>query len=199
MTENFWQKFKKKKEENKNEFFDEVESELKRKFKREKSPDELMLQCKTDNNYWKQYRMSEYLDDDAVAMVLCKNIGCELMYCQALTFSKEAQLKNIETYGCEDQYNTWRNCYLKEKRKFNSLHKPNQWKEDGEIIPRYLKEQLKIQKETREKEIAVESSEKASKESSEVIQQRIQEQYGITIGEEKKMSYNDRRRFGDVK
>ncbi len=86
MTEDYWQKFRKNKLESQSGFAVEVESELKRRFKNEKSPQEMMLMCKTDNNFWKQYRMAETLDDDSVAMVMCKDQGCEMMYCQAFFY-----------------------------------------------------------------------------------------------------------------
>lgn len=169
MTEDYWQKFRKNKIESQSGFQVEVESELKRKFKNEKSPQEMMLLCKTDNNFWKQYRMSESLDDDSVAMVMCKDQGCEMMYCQALTFSKEARNKEIDTFGCSDQFNKYRECYIKEKRKFNSLVKEEDWRNDGKIIPEYLKKYLLIQKESSMKTTTNEIVEKSQNELLDMI------------------------------
>lgn len=169
MTEDYWQKFRKNKLESQSGFAVEVESELKRRFKNEKSPQEMMLMCKTDNNFWKQYRMAETLDDDSVAMVMCKDQGCEMMYCQALTFSKEARNKEIDTYGCADQFNTYRECYIKEKRKFNSLVKEEDWKSDGKIIPEYLKKYLEIQKENKLKTTTNEIVEKSQNELLDIL------------------------------
>ena len=84
MTEQWWKTYKANKDKTENKLFGVVESELKRKFKSEKTPDEMYSICKTDNNYWRHYRNSENLDPDAVSLVLCKEIGCDLMYCQAL-------------------------------------------------------------------------------------------------------------------
>ena len=84
MTEEWWKSFKKNKDKTENHLFGVVESELKKKFKRDKTPDEMYSMCKTDNNYWKHYRHSESLDPDSISLVLCKEIGCDLMYCQAL-------------------------------------------------------------------------------------------------------------------
>jgi len=93
MTEEWWRQYKKNKDKNENKFFSDVESELKRKFKNEKHPDEKYSMCKTDNNYWKHYRASENLDDEAVSLTLCKDVGCDLMYCQDLTFNPKTQDK----------------------------------------------------------------------------------------------------------
>lgn len=146
MTEEWWQKYKKNKDRNKNFLFDEVESEIKRKFKAEKSPDEMYSMCKTDNNYWKHFRSSENLDDETIGLVLCKTVGCDLMYCQALTFSKGANLKGIETFGCKEQFDSLRQCYITERRRFNSLFSEEQWRSDKGIIPEYLKKELEKQK-----------------------------------------------------
>lgn len=85
MTEEYWRKYKENKDKTENKLFGEVESELKRRFKSEKTPDEMYSLCKTDNNYWRHYRNSENLDPDSVSLVLCKDVGCDLMYCQALS------------------------------------------------------------------------------------------------------------------
>eukprot|EP00340_Litonotus_pictus_P001699 CAMPEP_0170515378 /NCGR_PEP_ID=MMETSP0209-20121228/1822_1 /TAXON_ID=665100 ORGANISM="Litonotus pictus, Strain P1" /NCGR_SAMPLE_ID=MMETSP0209 /ASSEMBLY_ACC=CAM_ASM_000301 /LENGTH=203 /DNA_ID=CAMNT_0010799835 /DNA_START=3 /DNA_END=614 /DNA_ORIENTATION=- len=173
MTEDYWQKFKKNKEATKNQLVEDVESELKRRFKAEKSPEEMLSMCKTDNNYWKQYRLSERLDDDSVATVMCKLAGCEMMYCQALTFGKQARNKEIETHGCTEQFNSFRECYLREKRKFNATVKERDWKEDGNVIPQYLKEQMLIQKEAESKRIVSEHSEKSRKEEAKIYEENV--------------------------
>lgn len=151
MTEEWWQKYKKNKEKTQNHLFNDVESELKRRFKAEKSPEEMFSMCKTDNNYWKHYRSSENLEEETIGVVLCKDIGCDLMYCQALTFSKQASTKNIETYGCTEQFNALRHCYLTEKRKFNSKFTEKEWMENRQIIPEYIKKELQLRKIDKEK------------------------------------------------
>ena len=147
MTEDFWRKFKSNKEKSENKLFTEIESELKRKFKREKNPQEMYSMCKTDNNFWKHYRWSENLDPDAVSLVLCKDVGCELMYCQALTMQGKDEM-----YGCVEQYQNFRNCYIQEKRKFNAAFNENEWLLNREIIPEYIDNQIKINKDLKEKE-----------------------------------------------
>lgn len=146
MTEDFWQKFKRKKDRNSNYLFDTVESELKRKFKAEKTPEEMYSMCKTDNNYWKHFRLSKNLDIETVGLVLCKNVGCDLMYCQALTFNNNANSRQLETYGCKEQFDALRECYISEKEKFSNRYKEEEWREDSSIIPNYLKEQLETRK-----------------------------------------------------
>lgn len=142
MTEEWWRKYNENKKKNTNPLYSNIESDIKRKFKNEKSPEEMYSMCMTDNNYWKHYRWSENLDPDSISLVLCKDYGCDLMYCQVLSMDP----KN-EMYGCEDQMNTFRQCYVQEKRKFNSLHKEEEWLKDKNLIPEYIDNQLKILKE----------------------------------------------------
>lgn len=148
MTEEWWRQYKHNKDKNENKLFGMVESELKRKFKNERSPEELYSMCKTDNNYWKHYRASQNLDPDSISTVLCKDVGCDLMYCQVLTNKNK---DNIQLYGCSEQYNNFRDCYLKEKRKFNALHTEEEWLSNREIIPQYIEKQLLIMKEQKER------------------------------------------------
>ncbi len=147
MTEDFWRKYKDNKTKSENKLFTDIESDLKRKFKSEKKPEEMYSMCRTDNNYWKHYRWSPNLDPDAVSLVLCKDVGCDLMYCQALTLQGKDDM-----YGCVEQYQNFRDCYIKEKRRFNATHKDNEWLVDRNVIPEYIEKQLQIQKEQKEKE-----------------------------------------------
>jgi hypothetical protein len=147
MTEDFWRKFKDNKQKSENKLFNDIESELKRRFKSEKSPEEMYSICRTDNNYWKHYRWSQNLDPDAVSLVLCKDVGCDLTYCQA----KTAQGKD-EMYGCVEQYHNFRDCYIQEKRKFNAAHKEDEWLTNRNLIPEYIDQQLIILKQQKEKE-----------------------------------------------
>jgi hypothetical protein len=49
MTEEWWRRYKQNKDKNENKIFSSVESELKRRFKNERSPEELYSMYKTDN------------------------------------------------------------------------------------------------------------------------------------------------------
>ena len=148
MTEEWWRKYKDNKKQTENKIFGHVESELKRRFKSEKTPDDMYSICKTDNNYWKHYRASENLDTDAVSLVLCKDTGCDLMYCQALTMKMD-NTQNL--YGCTEQYHKFRECYVREKRRFNASYSEEDWLKDRNIIPNYIEKQLLLLKEQKER------------------------------------------------
>ena len=51
---------------------------------KEKHPDELYAICRTDNNFWRHYRASTKLTIDELSMMICKEVGCDLSYCQLL-------------------------------------------------------------------------------------------------------------------
>jgi hypothetical protein len=146
MTEEWWRRYKDNKTKSENKLFTELESDLKKKFKNEKQPDDMFTICKTDNNYWRHYRWSENLDPDSVSLVLCRDYGCDLMYCQALTHQGKDK-----TYGCVEQYNVFRDCYVKEKRKFSSIHSDNEWLSNKTLIPEYIDKQLALMKEQKER------------------------------------------------
>lgn len=146
MTEDWWRRFKDNKSKSENKLFTELESDIKRRFKSEKKPDDMFAVCKTDNNYWRHYRASENLDPDAVSLVLCRDYGCDLMYCQALTHQGRDK-----TYGCVEQYGAFRDCYVQEKRKFNAKHSENEWLSNKTLIPEYIDNQLAIMKEQKER------------------------------------------------
>jgi hypothetical protein len=147
MTEEWWRQYKDNKQKSENKIFTDIESELKRRFKSEKKPEEMYSMCLTDNNYWKHYRWSENLDPDAVSLVLCKDVGCDLMYCQALTMQGKDEM-----YGCVEQYQNFRDCYIKEKRKFFGKNKESDWLLNRNLIPEYIDQELTIRKEQKEKD-----------------------------------------------
>ena len=48
---------------------------------KDKHPDELYSICKTDNNYLRHFRASPQLKIDDLAMLICRDVGCDLQYC----------------------------------------------------------------------------------------------------------------------
>ena len=56
--------------------------------------------CKTENNYWRHYRSSTKLGIDELAMMICRDVGCDLSYCQTL-FAKPKEpgqrIKNCDS------------------------------------------------------------------------------------------------------
>ena len=62
---------------------------------KEKHPDELYAICRTDNNYWRHYRASTKLSIDELSMMICKEVGCDLSYCQHLVHKPKTASQQI--------------------------------------------------------------------------------------------------------
>ncbi|CAI2381544.1 unnamed protein product [Moneuplotes crassus] len=145
MTEEYWRSYMKKKEiTDKNIFVTGVRDVLRQEAIKNKHPDELHGICKTDNNYWRHYRASTKLTIDELAMMICKDTGCDLAYCQ-MQMHKPKLGRKQAFRDCSNEFSDFRNCFLREKRLFKSLvSKEDQ--EDPNAIPNYL-EKVFLQKE----------------------------------------------------
>ena len=83
MTEDYWRSYMKTKEvRDSNKLFNGIQEALRQEIVKEKHPDELYAICRADNNYWRHYRASTKLTVDELAMMICKEDGCDLAYCQ---------------------------------------------------------------------------------------------------------------------
>ena len=85
MTEEFWQKWKSGRDERHgNQIWKGMERSMRDEAIKERHPDELYSICRTDNNYLRHYRASTKLSIDELSMFICRDVGCDLMYCQHL-------------------------------------------------------------------------------------------------------------------
>ena len=82
MTEEYWQKWKRGKDKaHPNMIWKVTEDVMRIKQIRDKHPDQNYAICRTDNNYWRHYRASTKLGIDELSMMICREVGCDLMYC----------------------------------------------------------------------------------------------------------------------
>jgi len=105
-----------------------------------KHPDELYAICRTDNNYWRHYRASTKLTIDELSMMICKEVGCDLSYCQHLIGKPKSSHQNIT--DCKPQYDSFRECVIREKRVFRNMVSEVDRK-DPKAIPNYLEKHFK--------------------------------------------------------
>lgn len=85
MTEEYWQKHMKGKAASQsNQFWNQMAQQQREEAIKHKHPDELYAICRADNNYWRHYRASTKLGIDELSMMICKEVGCDLSYCQHL-------------------------------------------------------------------------------------------------------------------
>ena len=102
---------------------------------KDKHPDELYAICRTDNNYWRHYRASTKLSIDELSMMICKEVGCDLSYCQHLVHKPKSMHQQID--NCTPQFNAFRDCVVREKKMFRSFMQGRDMK-DPQAIPDYL-------------------------------------------------------------
>eukprot|EP00347_Sterkiella_histriomuscorum_P009487 403341025 len=142
MTEEFWQSYKKKKDLTQtNTLFKGIADGIRQEQIRDKHPDELYAICRTDNNYWRHYRASPKLTIDELSMMICKEVGCDLSYCQNLMWKPKTPNQNIS--DCSDQYNSFRECVVREKKIFRSIVGSIDTKANPMAIPDYLEKHFK--------------------------------------------------------
>ena len=85
MTEEYWQDYKKKKDiQHANDLWNTLNNQRKVDRIRDMHPDQLYAICRADNPFMRHYRASPKLGIDELAMMICKDVGCDLSYCQNL-------------------------------------------------------------------------------------------------------------------
>ena len=151
MTEEYWASWKKKKDLTHSNHILRVMEDTQRIQKiRDQHPDQLYAICKTENNYWRHYRSSNKLGIDELAMMICRDVGCDLSYCQTLFAKPKDSSQRIQ--NCDRQFSDLRNCVVREKKVFRDLFGKIDTKENPEAIPEYLekhfaeKEKMKKQR-----------------------------------------------------
>ena len=92
MTEKFWQEEKKRKEDNpylSNKLWKQTWEDM-RSIKSDKHPKELYTECLKNSTFWHHYSASEKLSVEDLAMILCRDLGCEINYCSLLKKSYQS-------------------------------------------------------------------------------------------------------------
>eukprot|EP00357_Protocruzia_adherens_P029211 CAMPEP_0115045886 /NCGR_PEP_ID=MMETSP0216-20121206/48437_1 /TAXON_ID=223996 /ORGANISM="Protocruzia adherens, Strain Boccale" /LENGTH=176 /DNA_ID=CAMNT_0002428895 /DNA_START=11 /DNA_END=541 /DNA_ORIENTATION=- len=116
-TEKFWQKYKREVEdqklENTSSFWAQMKKDMDRIYgeKNQKYPQELYGICKADNNYWRHIRAQPDVDDDSLAVLLCKDTACDLQYCMSMQeYSAKRPYAGIRHNGCVTQMQQFNQC-----------------------------------------------------------------------------------------
>lgn len=139
MTENYWQQEKKRIEMNKGNIHPVLQQTYddKRALVPNKNFRELYYNCLQGALYLNQYAQSENISLDDMGMLICRDVGCELQYCQAsMSDPFEKPFEN-----CDQHYKLFSDCMSQEKRRY--LH-------DGQ--GRTMQEQIAFMLEKKRKE-----------------------------------------------
>lgn len=115
MTEEYWRRER----ENIKKNADNVNPILQQTFEDHKNPNpknfrELYTNCLKGALYLNQYAQSENISIDDMAMLICRDKGCELQYCQASMHDPyEKPFEN-----CDEHYKNFAGCMSAEKRRY---------------------------------------------------------------------------------
>ena len=82
-----------------------------------KHPKALYIECLKNDSHWRHYSASSKLSTDDLAMLVCKDVGCEINYCQGIKFS------NLESEAepdrdCNENITNFRSCMQMEARRY---------------------------------------------------------------------------------
>ena len=116
MTEKFWQQEKKNIDKNKDNINPILQQTMndKKSLIPSKHPKALFTDCLKGALYFRQWALSDDLNVDDMSLLICRDMGCELTYCQAtLSDPYERPFEN-----CNSQFKMFNDCILQEKRRY---------------------------------------------------------------------------------
>ena len=99
-------------------------------------------------------------------MMICREVGCDLSYCQNLMWKPKSASQRIT--DCTDEYNNFRSCIIREKKIFRSIIGEIDLKKNPGAITDYLEKHFK------EKEAKKKQRQMMGADSGEELRNRIQ-------------------------
>ena len=116
MTEKYWQQEKIKNNINKNNVHPIIQQTYKDKKALEPNKNfrELYYKCLQGALFLKQWGQSDNLTINDMGMLICRDIGCELQYCQASI----ADPNETPFNSCDEHFKRFTNCMTQEIRRY---------------------------------------------------------------------------------
>ena len=117
-TEEFWQQQKKIHESNKNNIHPLIQQtyEDMKELVPIRNAKALYVDCLQGALYLRQFALSESLSLEDMSMLICRDVGCELEYCQAsMTDPYERPYEN-----CDSQFRNLNSCITREQDRYIS-------------------------------------------------------------------------------
>ena len=74
----------------------------------DKHPKDLYTQCMADNSYWHHFVAGGGSSTEDVAMIICKDLGCELNYCGLIKKSVPSEWEGSS--DCSSEYKLFSDC-----------------------------------------------------------------------------------------
>jgi hypothetical protein len=115
-TENYWQQEKRRNELNKNNIHPIIKQTMEdnKAIQSLKNPKALYYDCLKGALYWRQWAQADDLSLEDGAMIICRDTGCELSYCQASLYDpNERPFEN-----CDYQFRQLNSCIAQEQKKY---------------------------------------------------------------------------------
>eukprot|EP00347_Sterkiella_histriomuscorum_P006526 403352429 len=178
MTEEFWQSQKKKHESNPvnvNPLLVQTEKDAK-SIASDKHPKALYAECLKQSTYWTHYAASPKLSIDDMAMMLCRDIGCEVNYCGLVKKSQPMEWEGSS--DCVDEIKNFSNCMTQERRRY-------QWQEIKPPMFDYI--QNRLEEKRKNKKFAnmftqqeLEAIEKLKQEDKQQLEEKRQKEKQLT-------------------
>ncbi len=115
-TEEYWKQEKKRndiRDGDVNLYFKLVEKDNK-DIRSPKHPKALYADCLKGALYWDQWAKSDDLNINDMSMMICRDIGCELSYCQMTM--RDPYERPFE--DCEQQFKQFNSCIAQEQRRY---------------------------------------------------------------------------------
>lgn len=82
----------------------------------DKHPKALYAECLKNSSFWHHYSASPKISVDDMAMIICRDVGCEVNYCHLL--KKSVPMEWEGSSDCSTEQQAFNNCMRTERRRF---------------------------------------------------------------------------------
>jgi len=79
---------------------------------RDKHPKALHSECLSNNQYWRHYASQPEIDTSEIAMIVCKDLGCDLNYCGLI--KKSLPMEWEGSSDCSQELKIFNTCMKRE-------------------------------------------------------------------------------------
>ena len=135
MTEDFWQQEKKKQDGNafnSNLIWKTTMKDVK-DLASDKHPKALYAECLKNTSFWHHYAASPKVSIDDMAMMVCRDLGCEINYCGLIKKSYVTEWEGSS--DCTQEIKAFNDCLTQERRRFS-------WMQEKPAIYDYIQERV---------------------------------------------------------
>ena len=85
----------------------------------DKHPKALYAECLKNTSFWHHYSASPKISIDDMAMMVCRDLGCEINYCGLIKKSYVTEWEGSS--DCTNEIKAFNDCMVQERRRFQWL------------------------------------------------------------------------------